>query len=132
MIASEALRGLHLLLMQPDVRSQPRLSGMLRDAGVVIHLADDLAEASETLDELGRVDFLLIDALTPDNGACDTIARMRDRLASETVIIGLVPADGGDAREQCLARGADDIVEYPCSAGELFDVMIRNLPNHAD
>ena len=59
----DSLRGLHVLLMEPDVRLQLHLGGMLRDWGMALHLADDLEEATETLDELDRLDFLIIDAL---------------------------------------------------------------------
>ncbi|MCP5301457.1 MAG: response regulator [Chromatiaceae bacterium] len=129
--AGDGLEGLQLLLMEPDVRSQLRLGAVLRAAGVVIHLADDLDEALETLDELGHVDVLLIDAAMPGKDACDTIAGMRERLASGTVIVGLVPEADADAREVCLARGADDVVALPCSARELSEVLMRNLRHDA-
>ncbi|MCW9078744.1 MAG: ATP-binding protein [Gammaproteobacteria bacterium] len=41
-LAPNSLQGLHVLLMEPDVRSQLHLSGMLRGWGMSLHLADDL------------------------------------------------------------------------------------------
>ena len=114
--APNDLPGLHVLLMEPDVRSQLRLSGMLRNWGMSLHLADDLEEAVETLDELEHVDFLLIDALMPDDGACVTIQKIRKHLGAATVVIGLIPADREDAGEVCLEQGADDFVTLPTDA----------------
>ena len=126
--APHGLRGLHVLLMEPDVRSQLRLSGILRAWGMQLHLADDLDEATETLDELQRVDFLLIDVLMPDDGACVTIQKMREHLGPTTVVIGLVAAGHGDARETCLQKGSDDVLTLPCEAREVSEVLMRHLP----
>jgi CheY-like chemotaxis protein len=125
--APNSLQGLHVLLMEPDVRIQLRLSGMLRSWGMFLHLADDLEEATETLDELERVDFLMIDALMPDDGACVTIRKMREHFGVATVVIGLIPGDRGDAAETCLGQGADDFVAMPCDAHTLAAVLTRNL-----
>ena len=130
--APNSLRGLHVLLMEPDVRSQLRLSGMLRSWGMFLHLADDLEEATETLDELERVDFLMIDALMPGDGACVTIQKMREHLGAAIVVIGLIPGDRGDAAETCLGQGADDFVAMPCNAHELSEVLTRNLGNRIE
>ena len=126
------LRGLHVLLMEPDVRSQLRLSGILHSWGMQLHLADDLEEANETLDELQRVDFLLIDALMPDDSACVTIQKMRENLGSGCVVIGLMPASREDARETCLRQGADDFITMPCNANDLAEVLMRHLRKHAE
>ena len=130
--APSSLRGLQVLLMQRDVRGQLRLSGLLRGWDMSLHLADDLDEALETLDELEHVDFLLIDALIPDDGACVTIQRMRERLGTGTAVIGLVPADSADRGEECLKHGADDTVTTPCDAHELSEVLVRHLPGNVE
>ncbi|MBT8428569.1 MAG: response regulator, partial [Gammaproteobacteria bacterium] len=131
-VAPNSLQGLHVLLMEPDVRSQLHLSGMLRAWGMSLHLADDLEEATESLDELQRVDFLLIDALMPDDGACVTIRRMREHLGDSTIVIGMIPADRVDAAETCLGQGADDFVTLPCDAQELSEVLTRHLHTDAE
>ena len=128
----DSLRGLHVLLMEPDVRRQLHLGGMLRDWGMALHLADDLEEATETLDELDRLDFLIIDALLPDNGACATIQTMHGHFGASTIVIGLVPADNQDAAETCLGQGADDVIGMPCDARQLSEVLIRHLPTDAE
>jgi len=122
------LHGRHVLLMEPDVRSQLRLSGILRGWGMQLHLADDLEEATETLDELHSVDFLLIDVLMPHDGACVTIQKMRDHLGAATAVIGLMPGARADARETCLEKGADDVLTLPCEAREVSEVLMRHLP----
>lgn len=129
---TDLFEGCKALLMEPGVHNQLRLSALLRDLGIGLHLADDFDEAVETLDELDRIDFLLIDALMPDDGACVTIQKMRDRLAPETAVIGLIPPDRDDARETCLERGADDFVDLPCSAHELAEVLARHLHTDRD
>ena len=126
------LAGLHVLLMEPEVRSQLRMSGMLRSWGMSLHLADDVDEAMETLDELERVDFLLIDALMPDDGACVTIKKIRDRLGMRTAVISLLRAGQQDADQTCLEQGADDYVQLNCEARELAEVLIRHLPTGDD
>ncbi len=126
------LAGLHVLLMEPHVRSQLQLSGILCNWDMSLHLADDFEEALETLDELERVDFLLIDALMPDDGACVTIQKMREQLGESTVVIGLVPPDGDDARETCLKSGADDLVVMPVDPKALSEVLTRHLPGVAE
>jgi CheY-like chemotaxis protein len=122
-----SLQGLHVLLMEPDVRSQLRLGSMLRGWGMSLHLADDLEEVTETLDELERVDFLMIDALMPEDGACVTIQKIREHFGAATVVIGLIPGDREDAAETCLGQGADDFVAMPCDAHSLSEVLTRNL-----
>jgi signal transduction histidine kinase len=122
------LHGRHVLLMEPDVRAQLRLSGWLRSWGMALHLADDLDEAVEALDELQRVDFLLIDALMPGAGACATIRRLREHLGSGTVVIGLMPAEHADALAVCQEQGAVDVVPMPCEADTLAEVLGRHLP----
>ncbi len=122
------LRGRHVLLMEPDVRSQLRLSSILRSCGMQLHLADDLDEATEALDELQRVDFLLIDVLIPDDGACVTIQKMREHLGARTAVIGLVPADREAPHETCLERGADDVLTLPCESRQVVEVLRRHLP----
>ncbi len=130
--APNDLPGLHVLLMEPDVRSQLRLSGMLRNWGMSLHLADDLEEAVETLDELEHVDFLLIDALMPDDGACVTIQKIRKRLGAATAVIGLIPAGREDAGKVCLEQGADDFVTLPTDARQLSEVLMRHLPRNVE
>jgi signal transduction histidine kinase/CheY-like chemotaxis protein len=130
--APRDLRGLHVLLMQPDVRSQLRLSGVLRNWEMSLHLADDLEEATETLDELERVDFLLIDALMPDGEACVTIQKIREHLGTATRVIGLIPADMENAGKICLGQGADDFVTLPTDARKLSEVLMRHLPTNVD
>jgi signal transduction histidine kinase/CheY-like chemotaxis protein len=125
--ATDMLRGRHLLLMAPDVHAQLRLSGLLRTFGIQLHLADDFDEAIETLDELEQVDFLLIDALMPDDGACATMQKLREKLGADAVVIGLTPAGHDDAQASCLQHGANDFVELPCTASGLADALIRNL-----
>jgi len=126
--APQDLQGKRALLMVKDVRSQLQLSGLLRKWHMTMHLADDLDEALETLDEVGQVDFLLIDVLMSDKEACDTIERLRDRLGTATAVIGLIGADNADARETCLSQGADDHVSLPCQAKQLSEVLTRHLP----
>jgi CheY-like chemotaxis protein len=123
-----ALQGLQVLLMEPDVRTQLRLSGLLRTWGMRLHLADDLEEAIETLDELESVDFLLIDALMPGNDACVTIQKLREHLGEATVMIAMVPPDREDARDACLGHGVDGFVTTSCEPRELSEVLIRHLP----
>jgi CheY-like chemotaxis protein len=130
--APQDLRGRCVLLMEPDVRSQLHLSGMLRDWDMSLHLADDLEEAMETLDELERVDYLLIDALMPDGEACVTIEKIRQHLGSATRVIGLSAADMEDAGKICLGQGADDFVTLPTDARRLSEVLMRHLPTDVD
>jgi signal transduction histidine kinase/CheY-like chemotaxis protein len=121
------LSGLHVLLMEPDVRSQLRLSGQLREWGMALHLADDVEEALETLVELDRVDFLLVEALMPDGSACVTIQKMREKLGESTVVISLVPAGDESAAQTCLTLGADDFIETPCDPKVMSETLLRHL-----
>ena len=123
----EHLAGRQVLLMEPDVRQQLALSGMLRGLGTRLHLADDLDEALETLDEVGRVDLVLIDVAMPGEGACATIQRLREALGDDLVVIGLVSAPSSAAAETCVAVGADDAVLLPCSVTALAEVLSRHL-----
>jgi signal transduction histidine kinase/CheY-like chemotaxis protein len=125
--APARLAGRHLLLMEPDVRLQLKLSSVMRDWGIRIHLADDLDEALETLVDLERVDFLMIDALMPDNSACDTIRQMREKLGTGTAVISLVRTDRDPVDESCLTQGSDDVLHIPCEAGAMADVLLRHV-----
>jgi CheY-like chemotaxis protein len=120
--------GLEVLLMEPDVRSQLRLSGMLCDWEVAVHLADDFDEARETLEELERVDFLLINALMSENGACDTIEKMQQHLGSGTIVVGLIPPGRDDARDACLSQGVDELLPLPAEPRALAELLRRHWP----
>lgn len=128
----EELLGRHALLMEPDVRSQLRLSGLLRTLGIVLHLADDRDEAAETLDELGQIDFLLVDALMPGEEACDTIQSMRGLVGQEAVVIGLIPQDRDDLWQACQARGATDCIELSVGASQLSAMLARHARKDAE
>ena len=105
---------------------------MLRSWGMSLHLADDLEEATETLDELERLDLLLIDALMPGDGTCVTIEKIRKRLGAAIAVIGLIPADREDAGRVCLEQGADDFVAMPTDARQLAEVLMRHLPRNVE
>lgn len=121
------LHGLHVLLMEPDVRLQLQLSAVLRERQMVLHLADDLDEAMETLDELEKIDFLMIDMRPPNDNACATIKAVRDRLGDSTVVIGLVSGD--DERGDDVATAmVNDVLAVPCDARALSDVVHRHFP----
>ena len=79
-----------------------------------------------------RIDFLLIGALMPDSGACDTIQKLRQSLGQETAVIVLTPVDQDDVRDTCLERGADDFVNLPCNTRELSEVLVRHLQTDVD
>jgi CheY-like chemotaxis protein len=123
--------GVHVLLMEPRVRAQLQLSGLLCGWGVALHLADDLEEALETVDDLERVDFVFIDALMPDDGACATIWALRGRLGDAPVVVGLIPPEGEAARGACLDNGADDLLSLPADAAALADLLNRHRHSSA-
>lgn len=61
-----------------------------------------------------EVDIALIDAALPDNGALHMVQHLRADAATATVpILVLADANHRHAALQCLANGADDIVELP-------------------
>lgn len=128
----DRLAGLEVLLMEPNVRRQLQISNILCDWGMSLHLADDVDEAIETVAELDRVDFLMIDALMPAGGACATIEKMREHLDEDTVVIAMIAADTGKAvRDDCSATGADDSIELPVDARVLSELLISHLPSGA-
>ena len=100
--------------------------------GRLLHVLEQVAVVAGDLDELDRLDFLIIDALLPDNGACATIQTMHGHFGASTIVIGLVPADNHDAAETCLGQGADDVIGMPCDARQLSEVLIRHLPRDAE
>jgi signal transduction histidine kinase len=124
---SEHLVGRQVLLMEPDVHQQLALSSMLRGLGMHLHLADDLVEALETLEEVERLDLVLIDAVMPGEGACATIQKLRETLGDDLVVVGLVTGQSPEAAETCVAEGADDFVLLPCSVTALSEVLLRHL-----
>ena len=126
------LAGLRVLLMEPDVRRQLQLSGMWRDWGMQLHLADDLEEATETLEELERVDFLLVDAFMPGDGACVTIQKLREKLGPGAKVISLVSAASQDPDNTCVTEGADDSVMIPCDAKTMSETLMRCIQEGAD
>jgi signal transduction histidine kinase len=130
--APARLAGLQVLLMEPDVRRQLQLSGMLREWGMQLHLADDLEEALETLEDLERVDFLMVDVVMPGDGACVTIQKMREKLGSGTKVISLVSAESQDPEMTCMTEGADDFVAIPCDAKAMSETLMRCIQDGAD
>nr|WP_232529539.1 response regulator [Caldimonas thermodepolymerans] len=117
------LDGRTVLLVEDDVRNVFALASVLEPLGVQLELARNGREALERLQQLERVDLVLMDLMMPEMDGLTTIRHLRaDPVLQSLPVIALTAKAMPDDRERCLEAGADDYIAKPIDVDRLVSL----------
>ncbi len=120
--------GRPVLVVDDDVRHLLSLTPMLESWGLWVTAAGDGEEALETLTGDDRFDLVLMDIMMPGLDGYATIREIRAHESfRELPVIVLSARDSDEARQRCLAAGADAFVSKSADAAQLLEVLSRYL-----
>jgi len=123
---AHGLRGATVLVVDDDVRNVFALTSALELHGMTVLYAENGADGVRMLDEHGRTDIVLMDAMMPalDGNETTRAIRRNPRFAELPIVFLTAKAMPGD-RESSLAAGATDYVTKPVDLDDLLAVMGR-------
>jgi two-component system, OmpR family, response regulator len=110
--------GVHVLVVEDDVRMAAALRRGLQAEGIVADVAVDGDEALRRV-RAGSFDVVVLDVMLPDMDGFDTCRRLR-ACGAWTPIIMLTARDAVADRVRGLDSGADDYLTKPFSLAELL------------
>ncbi|MCB1863710.1 MAG: response regulator, partial [Gammaproteobacteria bacterium] len=121
----DSLIGAHILLVEDHRMNQELAVELLTRNGMHVTVANDGAEALNTL-ETARFDGVLMDAQMPvmDGYEATRLIRAQARFADLPVIAMTANAMTGD-RERCLDAGMNDHIPKPVNVQQMLSTMAR-------
>ncbi|MGV6475153.1 response regulator [Azotobacter vinelandii] len=122
--AREALRGVHLLLVEDNPVNQEMAMELLATAGIRVDVANDGAEA------VGKVmahayDGVLMDCQMPVMDGFEATRRIRRAGLVDLPILAMTASTMAGDRERCLAAGMHAYIAKPIDVAQLF-VTLRH------
>jgi two-component system, sensor histidine kinase and response regulator len=126
------LQGARVLLVEDNDLNQQVAFELLGAAGIHVELAENGAQGVQRVQE-GRYDLVLMDLQMPVMDGLEAARRIRTMPGGDRLPILAMTANAmaGD-RERSLAAGMNDHVTKPIDPDELFDVLLRWLPDQTD
>lgn len=123
---------MRVLFVEDDSMNRRVVRDMLSVAGAEMSEAVDAANGLEMISE-GNYDLILMDLRMPGMDGLTAIERIRGRSDEKAALpIIVVTADTGvTIKEDCLARGADDVLLKPVAMNDLFETMGRLIAGRA-
>ena len=117
-----------VLLVDDDVRNIFAISLVLKQAGMIVLMANNGEKALQILDEKPDIDIVLMDIIMGVIDGFEAIRRIRqqDRFAYLPIIAVTAKAMKED-QEKCLSIGADDYLAKPVETACLLATMERWL-----
>ena len=127
-VSERNLSGIKVLLVDDDVRNIFALSLVLKQAGMIVLMADNGEKALKVLDERPDIDIVLMDIMMGGVDGFEAIKRIRqqDCFTSLPIIVVTAKAMKED-HEKCLSTGADDYLAKPLEIASLFTTIERWL-----
>lgn len=117
---------MNVLFVEDDPMNRRVVGDMLQTVGAQMTEAEDAQAGLRLLSE-ESFSVILMDLRMPGMDGLTAIEHIRSRVdANASLPIIVVTADTAlDIRENCLARGADDVILKPVSMKQLFSSMGR-------
>lgn len=128
------LAGARVLLVEDNELNQEVATELLREAGLIVDVAENGAIALAMLDKQTaqqRYDIVLMDMQMPvmDGITATQKIRAQDRFATLPILAMTANAMAGD-RERCLQAGMNEHIAKPIDPEDLFAKLARALPDH--
>ena len=123
------IHGAHILLAEDNALNQQVASEILRDAGLVVDIADDGKIACEMVQnrpDLQPYDLILMDMKMPNMDGLEATRTIKaGRQGSATPIVAMTANAMTSDREECKAAGMVDFVAKPIDPDVLFHTLLR-------
>ncbi len=132
--APPSLRPLNILLAEDSLVNQKLATGLMRNHGHRVTVANNGQEALAALELDGDFDLVLMDVQMPIMDGLSATRAIRERektSGAHLPIIALTAHAMKGDRELCLSSGMDDYVTKPVRAGELFQAIESILGERA-
>jgi two-component system, sensor histidine kinase and response regulator len=126
--AKSALAGARILLAEDHTFNRQVAQEFLEDAGAVVCIASNGAEA---LDLLRKEDFdcVLMDIQMPVMDGLEATRKIRADLPRERIpVIAMTANVTSEDRKRCIDAGMDDFICKPFKLDNLYTVIARRLP----
>ena len=123
---------MRVLFVEDDSMNRRVVRDMLSVAGAEMSEAVD-AESGLEMIARENYDLILMDLRMPGMDGLTAIERIRGRADEKAALpVIVVTADTGlTIREDCIARGADDVLLKPVAMDDLFETMGRLIAERA-
>ena len=136
--ALRTIQGARILLTEDNAVNQQVTSELLRDAGLVVDIAEngriacDMAVQAWAADE--PYHLILMDLQMPVMGGLEATRELRSQPHGAAVPVVAMTANAmASDRERCLVEGMVDFVAKPIEPDALFRALLRWItPLHAD
>jgi len=124
------MEGAKVLLVEDNLMNQQVAMEILKEASLVVDIANNGQEAVEAVTG-SDYDLVLMDVQMPVMGGYEATRKLREdgRYGSLPVIAMTAHAMQG-AKEDCLEAGMNDYVSKPINPDQLFSVLTRWLRSH--
>jgi CheY-like chemotaxis protein len=118
-----------ILIVEDDVRNIFALTSVLEPRGVKVEIARTGREALSQLENLKKVDLVLMDIMMPEMDGFEAMRRIRAQPKWEKLpIIALTAKVMRDDHERCLKAGANDYVAKPIEVDKLLSLIRVWMP----
>jgi CheY-like chemotaxis protein len=119
--------GTRILLAEDEPINQEVSRGLLEDAGLVVDLAEDGAQAV-TLARQNRYALILMDMQMPNLNGVDATKAIRALPGYAEIPILAMTANAFDEdRQVCLDAGMNDHIGKPVDPDKLFETLLKWL-----
>lgn len=127
----DSLNGTKVLLVDDDTRNIFALSLLLKQAGMIVQIANNGAMALELLtSDGGQFDIVLMDIMMPVMDGYEAIRRIREQEQFENLPVIAVSAKAlADDIDRCFDVGATDYLSKPIEAAMLLNKISCMLTN---
>lgn len=113
-----------VLLVDDDMRNIFSISAMLDQYDMKVEIANDGVEALEKLEELNKVDIVLMDIMMPRMDGYETMKNIRNNNGWRKLpIIALTAKAMKDDKQKCITAGANDYITKPIDNDQLISIM---------
>jgi len=127
---TQGLEGAKVLLVEDNLMNQQVAMEILKQAGLVVELANNGQEALEAVAG-SDYELVLMDVQMPVMGGYEATRQIRaDARYATLPIIAMTAHAMQGARDECLEAGMNDYISKPINPDQLFLVLTRWLKRH--
>lgn len=120
-IAPDKLKDRCVMLVDDDMRNTFALAKVLRNHGIIVHVAPSGPKALLLLEEQKGIELILMDVMMPGMDGYQTMQIIREDISTKKIpIIALTANAMPEDKEKCLKAGADDYLSKPINPQKLL------------
>lgn len=123
-VNTEKLKDKSILLVDDDMRNIFALSAVLDGYGFKVEIANDGEEALTKIEEMEKVDLVLMDIMMPKMNGFEAISAIRNIPKWRKLpIIALTAKAMKEDRDNCINAGANDYITKPIDVDKLISLI---------